>query len=32
MGPYLSQPIKSKHSVSGEGKKCIYAGSEMQGK
>jgi hypothetical protein len=31
MGPYLSQPIKTKHTSSGVGKKCIFAGSEMQG-
>jgi protein phosphatase 1G len=31
MGPYLSQPVKSKHTIFGEGKKHIYAGSEMQG-
>ena len=31
MGPYLSQPVKTKHTVSGQSKSCTWAGSEMQG-
>lgn len=31
MGPYLSQPVKTKHTINGQGKSCTFAGSEMQG-
>ena len=31
MGPYLSQPKKEKHTISGQNTTLMYAASEMQG-
>lgn len=31
MGPYLSQPKREKHTISGQSSSLMYAASEMQG-